>query len=155
MTISIPTRTRTKSRAALLGAAFALGLGTVLWGPAPADARSEFKNGFEHELGRIVAHHIAAIGHAAIAPTVVVHQRVHYERPARTHYRRDRHHRYHDRHRRHRGGDRHGYRGRGYRHHRGGSHAYGHSRVTVIEKHYRGDRGHRSKRYDRRSRYDH
>ena len=149
MTIALPTHARPKSRGTLLGAAFALGLGTLLLGAAPADARNEFKNGFEDAFGRIVAHHVAAIGHAVIAPAVVFHEQAHYAPPIRRHYRPhyNGHHVYKRRQGRH-------YRGHGHRHHAGCGHGFAPIRVSVRDGHHRSDRHHRRGQYARHDRYN-
>lgn len=67
--------------------AFGIGIGTIVFA-SPAVARDEFKNAFEFELGRIVAHEVAAIGHAIVLPHVRVHHNpisaVVYEAPRHT-----------------------------------------------------------------------
>ena len=155
MTTALPTDRPTRSRASLLGTALAVSLGTLLLAAEPAQARDEFKDGFEHELGRIVAHGVAAIGHAVLAPAVIVHRGVYHNR---------RHHRsnpyYERRHHRPRGHYRHH---RGHRHHASCGHAYGHARVSVYDRpsHHGGhhnrydrrDRHQRHDRYDRRDRH--
>jgi hypothetical protein len=160
MTTAIPTDERTQSRATLLGAAFALGFATLLLGASPADARNEFKNAFEDELGRIVAHHVAAVGHAVIAPAVVHHE-VYYGQPyyRAYHYDGPRHFRpHHPRHHGHRGHGHYKHSRKHHDHHRG----CGHTEVTVVKKKvYRGDRHDDYARHDwradrrgHRSRYD-
>ena len=79
--------THRKGRANLAATALALGIGTIVFA-SPAAARDEFKNAFEFELGRIVAHEVAAIGHAIVRPHGRVHHRpisaVVYEVPRHT-----------------------------------------------------------------------
>ena len=70
----------TKSRGAPTGAIVALVGSCLLLGASTSSARNEFKNGFEDELGRIVAHQVAAIGQAVLAPPLVVREEVRVER---------------------------------------------------------------------------
>lgn len=70
-----------KSTAARTGAACALVLACLVLGASTASARNEFKNGFEDELGRIVAHRVAMIGRAVLLSPVVVREQVYVERP--------------------------------------------------------------------------
>jgi len=65
-----------KSRAARTGAIAALVWSCLVVGASDASARNEFKNGFEDELGRIVAHRVAAIGQAVLAPPIVVREEI-------------------------------------------------------------------------------
>ncbi len=57
--------------------AIAAVLGATLIAAAPASAGDEFGRGFEHEMGRIMAHTVAGAGfgflHAVAYPPVVVH----------------------------------------------------------------------------------
>ncbi|MEE2663703.1 MAG: hypothetical protein VX681_06265 [Myxococcota bacterium] len=160
MTTPLATHDRNASRTALFGAALALGFGTLLGAATPADARDEFKNGFEHEFGRIVAHGVAALGHSVLAPAIGVHREIHHARP-RHHARRD-FRRWH--HRRHRERYRHHHRHhRQYRHHRGQrhgqfcGHAHARAQRTAIREHGRGNRHERydsSERRPRQSRHE-
>jgi hypothetical protein len=144
MTHAIPTHDRKLPRTRLLGSAFAIGLAALALGAAPASAGSEFKNGFEDELGRIVAHHVAAVGHAVLAaPLIVHHSRYHAPPRYRPLPPPVAHHAHAAR---RRGHDRHGHLRR-HRHHRGCRHAARPARVTVIEQYGRG--GHRADRRHR------
>jgi len=129
------TRGFRRSRIGLFAAAgLALFVGL---GASEAEARNDFANGFEDELGRIVAHSVANIGHAAVA----VHYRDHGYH-GRRHWKHRRHHRRAKHFNRH------------YRHKR--AHHRGHrARKVVIHNHYEGC-GHRDHfdRFDRRDRYD-
>ena len=102
-------------RAILAATALAMGLGTIAVAN-PASARDEFKNAFEFELGRIVAHEVASIGHAIIRPHVAVHREVYVPTPV--HYPVY----LYDSHRRH---DHRRSWNRGHRHHRKCGHKHG------------------------------
>lgn len=145
------------ARPAMLGAALALALGTLVLGASPADARNDFRNGFEDEMGRIVAHHVAAVGHAILAGPVVIHKEVHirHGRPYRHRVHRHPHARPHrhkiHRHRAHR-------RDCGHRGHvRGRGHRHDHGRIAAIGKRVHREserRGGRGGGRGRRARYD-
>ena len=133
-------RPRRIARRAGLAAAATLALGVGL-AASPAAARNDFANGFEDELGRIVAHQVARIGREVVA--VGYYDRGPYGDEGFRHHRpyryERRHHRY-DR-RRHRYERRHC-----RRHH--------HVRKVVIRE-YDSDCG-RHRGYERRfHRYDH
>jgi hypothetical protein len=146
MTHAIPTNDPKNARPRLLAASFAVGMAALVFGAAPAEAGSEFKNGFEDELGRIVAHHVAAVGHAVIAAPLIVHGgRYHappryrpLPPPARYHGHAPR-------------GRAHGHykHRRGHDHYRGRRHAARPARVTVIKEYGGRDRGHRRGRHHR------
>lgn len=101
-----------RGRTALVTTALALGIGSLALAN-PAAARDEFKNAFEFELGRIVAHQVASVGHAVLTPHVAMHREIYrapryyyshrsprsYRHPHRSHYKRHSHARHHKRYR--------------------------------------------------------
>ena len=167
MTTPFQTHDRNPARVVLCTVAIALGLGTLLGAAKPADAGNEFSNGFEHELGRIVARSVAAIGYPILVPEIVVYRETHYDgrRDAGDQWRRHarryswrRHHRWHHgrfrHHRRHHGRYRHHH---GYSHGRSRGHAHPRAQRTAAQ-----DRGHHERherrgpqsRQEQHSRYD-
>ena len=150
---------RTGATLALIGACLALGAPT-------ASARNEFKNGFEDELGRIVAHRIATLGQTVLIRPVIVREEVYVERPRprvvprpgvwqprpRAHFRPRHHFRQHHRPWR-------TWRGhRGHLHRRGWGHRHASTRFTGIQtregsrRDFR-KRGHRARWRGHRDRY--
>ena len=131
-----------KGRTALVTTALALGIGSLVLAN-PAAARDEFKNAFEFELGRIVAHEVAAVGHAILTPHVALHREV-YRAPGYYSYRSPHSHRHPH-----------------HRHYRKHSHARPYKHYRSCRHHYhRHDRHHRYSRRDhrmsdRRHRHDH
>ena len=132
-----------KGRTALVTTALALGIGSLVLASA-ATARDEFKNAFEFELGRLVAHQVASVGHAILTPHVAMHREI-YRAPGY-------YHSYHSPH-----SHRHPHRS----HYRKHSRARHHKHYRSCRHHYdRHDRHHRYSRRDhrlsdRRHRHDH
>jgi hypothetical protein len=67
-----------RARSATSGAVL---MASIVACASAASARNEFKNGFEDEWGRIVAHQVAAVGRALWLPPIVVREPLRIERP--------------------------------------------------------------------------